>query len=180
MSYHGTLNRLADDAAAKVLGIYNAWLGGDLTDGQFVQLAAAHIGVANARAVTLGDMALAAALTVQLGSVQPVTGVQPADDHGRLVAALGTLVAAHVAGEVIQARVSRLAASEVLSAVQDGFHNAMLEYEMVEGWSRQADAGACELCTSWASGDNFFPKSVKMIHHAGCQCTAKPIVRKDI
>lgn len=178
MSYHGTLNRLADDVQTRVLAVFEAWQTGVLTAEQFVQLAAAYVAQGNSRAVALGDLAAAAALSVELGAPQPTTGVNAPDDADRLREGLTTLVAAAVAGD-ITARLTRFARAEPSAAAQDAWVESFSRYEPVEGWKRQLDAGACELCQAWAADARVYSKKTKMLHHAGCQCTPQPVLRKD-
>lgn len=178
MSYHGTLNRLAEDVQAKVLAVYEAWQEGRLTEDQFVQLAAAYVAQGNSRAVALADLAFATALTVELGAVQPTVGVVASDERDRLREGLLTLVAAAATVD-ITARLIRFAKAEATAAAQAAWSDAIGHSDYVEGWQRQLDADACELCQSWATGDRVFPKEVQMLHHPGCQCTPKPVLRKD-
>ena len=157
---------------------FEGWQAGKLTADQFVQVAALVVSRANARAVTLADMALAAALSVELGVAHPAAGVMPVADQERLRDGLRTLVAAHAAGDDVVARVERFAAAEPMAAAQRGWRDAMAEFDAVEGWVRQLDGDACELCQKWAGSDEVFPKTMTMNHHTGCQCTPKPVVRK--
>lgn len=176
MSYHDTLNRLAENVQADVLAAFEAWQAGALTRDQFIELTAALIARANARAVALADLALASTLTVELGQVRPTVGVTAPDDQGRLRGAVTTLVVAAAAVDVT-ARLSRLATAEPAAAAQIAWVDGMGQWDDVEGWIRQLDADACELCQSWAT-DTVFPTTTKMLHHPGCQCTPKPITRK--
>lgn len=177
MSYHGTLNRLTDDVQVKVLTAYESWQAGALTQDQFVELTAALIARANTRAVALADLALATTLSVELGQVRPTVGVQAPDDVERLRDAVTTLVVAAAAVDVT-ARLGRLATAEPAAAAQIAWIDGMGQWDDVEGWMRQLDADACELCQSWAADDVVFPTTTKMLHHPGCQCTPKPMTRK--
>ncbi|MFC5337527.1 hypothetical protein [Leucobacter denitrificans] len=178
MSYHGTLERLTDDVQAKVLATFEAWQAGELTQDQFVQLAAAQVAQGNARAVTLADLALATELSVTLGTVQPTVGVVAPDDQDRLRDGLLTLALA--AGTVdVTARLARFAFAEPAAAAQRGWNDAMRESGVVIGWVRRLDPGACELCASWARGGYMFPKDLTMIHHPGCRCTPQPITEEE-
>lgn len=178
MSYHRTLERLTDDVQAKVLTVFEAWQAGRLTEDQFVQVAAVYVAQGNSRAVALADLAFAAALTVELGRPQASTGVTAADEQDRLREGLTTLAVAAASADVT-ARLVRFAKAEPSAAAQTSWSDALKHSDHVEGWTRQLDANACELCQSWATGDQVFPKDVQMIHHTGCQCTPKPVLRKD-
>lgn len=178
MSYHGTLNRLTDDVQAKVLSAYAAWEADRLTRDQFVQLTAAHVAQGNTRAVALADLALATALSVELGTPQPTVGVSAPTDGDRLRRATRTLADLAVTAD-ISARLARFATAEPTAAAANAWSDGIRQSDLVEGWSRRLDADPCELCQSWAAGDHVFPKTVGMLHHPGCQCTPKPVITNE-
>ena len=174
MSYHASLQRLTDGVRADVLTAWQAWAAGRISRDQFVGVAAMHIGVAAARAVTLADLAFAMELSIATGSPQPATGIRPRDENERIRADLQQIGT----GEDDADAVAVLAAAAALVSAQQAWSAAINGTDAVVAWSRRLNPGACELCQSLAAGDNRFPASVEMIHHKGCRCTPKPIIER--
>jgi hypothetical protein len=179
VSYHATLGRLTDDVQAKVLTALRTWKSGRITRNQFVQIVAAHVAMGNARAIAVADYALASTLSVELGVVQPATGVTPpSGDAQRLAKGATTLALAAEAGEDVTDRLARLATAEPASAAADAWSDGMKRSKKVRGWVRQLDADPCQLCRWWWRDGQVWPADHPMPHHKGCTCTPKPVVTR--
>lgn len=177
MSYHGTLNRLTEDVQAKVLAVFEAWQEGRLTEDQFVQLAAAYVAQGNVRAVALADLSLATELSVELGVAQPAIGVAAKDNISEVRSELSGLLLTVAAGLVVE-RLSTFVSAQQARAAYEARQEALNGHEVVVGWERRTNPGACELCQDWAKGNRTFSLSVEMLHHKGCRCTQKPITKR--
>lgn len=177
MSYHDVLHKLTATVAQQVTAAYSSWLAGRLTRDEFVQLVALYIASGNQRAVAVADLALAAALSVELRAVQPVAGVTRPDDVERLQKGAQTLAERSDAGEDVTARLTRLATAEPVGAAAAAWSEGIRRNKNVTGWVRQLDSDPCELCQSWAQDGRVWPSDVTMLHHPGCECTPKPITK---
>jgi len=186
LRYRDGALQLSGQAEAAVVGLWERREAGQLNDAQFKALAAGVIAAANARAVTLADLALSAVLTAELGKVIPPLGLLPTDDGPRLAAAIPTLLdraaglalpgaAAAERATAERAMVARMARSEPLDAASATFQRGM-QRRRVPGWTRGTGPKPCPLCTSLADGAVLSP-STPMARHKGCSCYQIPTER---
>lgn len=180
MSYRETLGRLADETERRAVAIHAAYIAGELSHDEAVALLAAAVAQGNARATSLADLALAAEIMAALGEAVPVVGVPLQDDTDRLRKAATTLLTAVEKSPVPEAIVRRLARSEVFKTANRTYGEAMRASPHVKGWVRDLEGEACELCTWWWREGRVWPDSHPMPTHPGCECTAKPVVTKEI
>ena len=163
---------------------------GSLPRGQFLAVGAAAIARADRRAVTLADVALAAQLMAALGAVVHPLGLKSDADQRKLAGSLASILDADMATvdeqgmpASIRARVERLASNEPLHAASLAttagmeLHAGAPRMHELVGWRRSVSAGACPLCSAWASGGPFGP-SVHMARHVGCACVQQVVVQR--
>jgi len=179
MTYRDVLTGLGAATEARVLAAYAAFTDGDLTEEEFVAAVAAIIAKANARAVAVADLSLAATLMLQLGKPVATLGLTPPkDDPERLQKAATTLVGLLATTPDPLARVARLGRSEPLGSAATAYSAGIRQSRLVTGWTRGVSGNACELCQSLADGGAVFPDSVEMYHHKGCTCTPIPVTKE--
>ena len=181
MTYTDTLTDLSGQAEARALAVYASWSEGLLTDAEFVALLAAIITTANARAVALADLSLAASISVALGRPVPTLGLlAPDDDPQRLHKAATTLVSDLDGTPDPHARVGRLGRSEPLTTAANAYSAGMARSGHVTGWTRGLSAKACQLCQWWARDGRTWPDDHPLKTHKGCTCYANPVVTDRI
>lgn len=73
-------------------------------------------------------------------------------------------------------RLERLGRSEVAETGQNALHAALQTTEGVEGWRREMEPGACQLCQWWWREGRIWPKAHPMPKHKGCECTPEIVV----
>ena len=169
MTYRTTLVGLADLSGATVAALWSLWEAGRIDRAEFVARAAVVVATANARAATLADLSLAAAISVQLGQVIPAIGITPIDDMDRIRDAASTVAELGTVGRAV-----RLARAEPLEAAARAYSAGIAESPHVVGWRRQTSSDACPLCTGWARA-GALPDSVAMRTHKGCSCIPVPV-----
>lgn len=190
--YQRTLAALADGTARTILAVLAALLAEHLPRREAVPLMAALVARANAHAVALVDVSLAATLTEVTSAPVAVLGLVPAaDDLDRVARAVTTVlddpepnVTAETADEQREAvarRLERLARNEPLQAAGRAFNEAVNVSPHVTGYRRRLEPDACELCTWLAKGGYVYPADQPMHQHPGCVChpeiTTDPIGR---
>lgn len=165
--------RLADRTTALVVALWSRVESGDLSEDEFVALAAAAVARANAQGVSLADLGLAGSITrAQKAPTRPL-GLQPDAmqvDQDRIALALRTIIAGAVAERLF--RLKRLARAEPLVTVSKSVQKGLLVHRM--GWIRVTDPDPCPLCTSLADGV-VRPAEVPMARHRGCACIQQPV-----
>lgn len=72
-------------------------------------------------------------------------------------------------------RLERLGRAEVVETGQAAFHDALQTSEGVEGWVRDMEPGACQLCEWWSREGRIWPKAHPMPKHKGCECTPRAV-----
>lgn len=183
-AYRDRIAGLTGALEQEVLGLWNRR--DRITEEQFVAAAAAAIARANARATTLADIALAAAIAQQLGRAPAPLGLLPEEQHVdqvRLRNAVGAVLAADIAtastAEDLDRsralRLARIARDEPAGTASAAMTRAMQE-RRVPGWTRVLSANACPLCQSLADGE-VRPPTVQMARHTSCSCVQQPVLR---
>lgn len=173
------IDNLATQSEAAVLALWDS----NITEDQFVTLAAAEIARRNARAVTLADLAVALSVTIQSGRPVAPIGLPIIDHQARLRDALRTVIHEDIAyiesaSEKLAstaARLGRLARAEPARVAQSAMHQAMGRHPSVGGWVRGLSAKPCGLCRSWADGV-VRSNHISMNRHTGCSCVPQPVV----
>lgn len=177
MSYAETIRTLAGDAERRALALFAAWQAGELSDDEFAAALAILVTGANARAVTVADLSLAAAVTVALRRPVPPLGLLPAaSDPARLVKASTTLLRTLDTTPDPPARVARLARAESLTTAARAYSEGIARSEHVTGWTRGLSGKACQLCQWWGRDGRVWPADHPMPTHKGCSCSPIPTV----
>ncbi len=178
MTYRDTLTTLSTSSEQAVLELYRRLEAGQLTEDEFVEMVAVVIERSNARAVSLADLALAAAITVALRRAVPTLGLSPRGERDRLRKAAGTLVAVLPTTADPVARVARLGRAEPLTTAQRAYSEGVARSPHVAGWTRGLSGKPCQLCQWWHRGGKVWPKSHPMPTHKGCTCTQVPTMKE--
>lgn len=173
MTYRDTLKGLSADAERQAVGIFDRFSSGDLDFDTAVAVLAAVVAKANARAVALADLALAATLMRQLRRPVATIGLlPPAGDAERLHKAATTLLSIT---DVTPARVARLARVEPLTAASTAYSEAVKKSPHVTGWRRGTHGTKCQLCNWWSRGGQVWSAETPLQTHKGCTCTQIPV-----
>lgn len=167
------------------------WLGGELSDTEFTESVALAVAKSRTRAQAVGRHLAGEELAAQIGA--PVTGLPPVAGAGaldRLIQAVATIVADFRAGfaagkeeearRQAQQRLERLGRSETSQAAQDAVTDVIRHDSRVEGWVRDLNDGACELCEHWSRNGRIWPKDYVMPRHTGCDCFPRPVTATTI
>lgn len=96
-------------------------------------------------------------------------------DMARLEQAVSTILQSRKP-ETNDSRIERLGRAEVVETGQASMYDALQTTEGVEGWRRDLEPGACEMCQWWEREGRVWPKDHPMPKHKGCECTQEPIV----
>ena len=96
-------------------------------------------------------------------------------DMARLEQAVATILQSRKP-ETNGSRIERLGRAEVVETGQASMHDALQTTEGVEGWTRDLEPGACEMCQWWAREGRVWPKAHPMPKHKGCECTQELVV----
>ncbi len=173
MTYQSETEANAQAARAAVLTLVSALAAAEVSRGEFAALSAATILRANARAVVLADLGLAALLSALRRVPVPHLGMTlPQTERERVAKAVETTLSGE--GQDYPVRFGRLANAEPLETGRRAFHEGMRE-RGVEGWTRRARPDACALCRSLADG-SVIPIRKSMVDHRGCGCVAVPVL----
>lgn len=169
--------KLGDTTVEKVLAVFAQYRDGALTLDAAVPVIAAIVAKANARAVSLADMSLAATLMVQLRTPVAVTGASPigTNDLDRLTKGARTLLSI---ADVTEDRIARYARSEPLEAASRTYSAAIEANPDVTGWTRGVSGDACQLCTWWSRDGQVWPADHAMPTHKGCTCYQVPVTKE--
>jgi hypothetical protein len=169
---------LAARTERAVLGLYARLTAGEIDADTTVPLIAGVVNRANAAAVALSDVWMAAQIEAQARIPVPVVGVLPEDGSDRLMQGVTTILSELV--EDVVTRLARMARAEPLEAGCWGTHEAMQQQPLVEGWVRQFDADPCQLCVWWGREGRVWPRDHRMPTHKGCNCQPRVVLVKSI
>lgn len=176
MSLHDAMAKLTDQAQEAVLGLWARWEEGDITEDQFRALATAALARHGAKGAALADAALAAALTMLIGSVMVATGDMEDPSEGAAAAVEETLGSEAYRRDP-SAAVAVMGSAFAAAAMQDTYSKGMRD-QGVGFWVRVPNPGACEMCQDLA--DAVMPASVDMYHHRGCSCVQRPVEMETV
>lgn len=171
---------LAGDTQRKVAAVYAALQDGQVSRREAEQLIAAIINHANASSVALAEAGIIWQVQEVAAIPVPALGVAPLDDHSKLVTAARTVLAASAVDDDPLMRLQRLARSEPLHAGHRAASEVMSRHKAVEGWTRQMEAGACQLCRWWWRDGRVWPAAHPFQSHQGCNCQPKVVVAEHI
>lgn len=169
MSLHDTVDRLGQDTADTLVGLFGRWQDGDLTETEFRTLAEAVLIRAGARSAALADVALTAALTAARRSPAVPVGIEPSTDAQGAVQETLTSVSFE---RDAAAAVAVLGSAVVFEQFQTAYGRGM-KSQGVRYWERVPNAGACEVCMDLSEG--IVSADIPLWHHKGCMCVARPI-----
>ncbi|PRZ41913.1 hypothetical protein CLV47_10739 [Antricoccus suffuscus] len=165
----------ADATAERLVGLHARLLAGELSREQFIALAAALVGRAQAQAYALADLSLAAWVTAQTGTAAPTLGLLASVNVDRLRDGLTTLISV-VDHDEPGPRVARYGRAETAGAFQDAYSDGMRSRPEVGGYTRRLNVAACELC-HWLYRDGYVWAASKPFHrHPGCGCHPEPVL----
>ena len=177
MTYADTIRTLAGDTERRALELFAAWQAGALSDEEFTTALAVLVAGANAQAVTVADLSLAAAVTLALRRpVAPLGLLPPPGEPARLARASTTLLRFVETTPDPPARVARLARAEPLATAARAYSEGIARSEHVTGWTRGLSGSACQLCRWWHRDGRVWPAGHRMPTHKGCSCSPIPTV----
>lgn len=174
MSLHDVMGKLSEQAQDATLRLWERWEAEEITEAEFRALAGAALAQYGAKGSALADAALAASLTVMIGSVMVTTGELQDPSEGAAAAVDETLGSEAFQRDPANA-VAVMGSAFALASMQESFGRGM-KSQGVELWVREPNPGACEMCTDLA--DVYLPVTVEMFHHKGCVCIQKPVQMK--
>lgn len=174
MSLHDVMGRLSEQAQGAVLGLWERWEEGDVTEAQFRALATATLAKYGAKGAAVADVALAASLTTLIGAVMVTTGDMVDPSEGAAMEVEDTLDSVGFQADPANA-LAVMGSAYALASMQDAYSKGMQD-QGVALWVRVPNPGACDMCQDLA--DAVMPVSVDMYHHKGCQCIQTPVEMK--
>ena len=170
---------LGDRAGAEVLALFDQLRDAGATDAELERALSMLITAQNLHAGAFGE-ALARNLLESWEPGTPIPSVPVADvathlDRPRLSRAVGTVleridpaelaVTVAVAGRALR----NLARAEALETGQTSYRLVMIGSDLTDGWERELEPDACELCHYWHD-EGVQPKGAPMPTHKGCSC----------
>lgn len=168
-----TLEDVTAESVEAAQDVHARWEAGELTDEQFVALAAAVVVRANTRATVLADVILARELTELVGSqVGPLGLTLPKGEPARLRAAFTTLTGTD---GPVGARVVRVADNEPKTAAATARGEGIKRSPRTTGWTRSASGIACKACRGLTG--TVLSTNTAMWRHTGCSCTQTPVTK---
>lgn len=189
MTYQDEAQTLAEATSAQVLAALSAYAAGSVSYEAVAALVGAFVAAGNSSAAVLGDLALAAAVTVQTGTpAAPLGVVRPADEAARLDRAARTVLddydteaaVDHEAAMVkATTRLQRLAEAEIRKAVADAYSDSIGRSRQVTGWVRGLEPNACQLCQWWHRDGRVWPADHPIPRHTGCDCSQVIVTRSE-
>lgn len=119
--------------------------------------------------------------TYLLGSTAAQNGLESAQAAAKLTAVIHDVVTdGQDNAESLDMRLTRLARGEITHAAQDTTHEALAAEPAVDGWVRDLDAGACQLCQWWSRDGRVWDTGHQMPTHKGCSCRQLPVVGSTV
>jgi hypothetical protein len=175
VSYRDRVKVLAAATEAGAVALYDRHVSGEISRDLTVATMASRIAKANAKAVALADLSLAATLMLRTREPVPTLGIgRNPDDPARLLKAVTTVLEL----ESVE-RVARLARSEPLMAAGRAYSVAIEKSDRVVGYRRGLSPDPCELCMwLWKEG-YVYPADQPMHQHPGCTCVPIPVTREE-
>ncbi len=168
-----TLGKFAAGVEDALVALEDARAEGVLPQAKFEAACMVVLVKAKATGVQLADLALSAELTRLYKRLVPPLGLSlPADAQDTARQALRDTLDSPQYAVNATAAMAVLGRSETLSAAQEATSDALI-VQKVEGWTRDLNDGACELCRDLAG--EVLPAKARMWHHKGCGCSQRPV-----
>lgn len=173
------LGRLSTRQQQKVSSAFAALESGDLTRAEFSQVVVnvvergnrlgRHLGTAVARALIEAEVEAAQLVTMRKtpGLVRP--------EEERIAQAVTTILGSD---QDTLMQLQRMADNEPKQAAADGSADVIRGSRRVQGWTRDLDADACQLCEWWARDGRVWQPDHVMPRHTGCTCGQRPVVTR--
>ena len=177
MTYQDQSTELAGTVTDQVLAALAAYVAGQIAADALVAVVAAYLAAGTTGGAALGDLALAAAVTLSTGTPAAPLGItRPADDPERLARATTTILADLTPDDELslsraQMRYQRLVEAAIRQAVADAYTEAVATSEAVTGWTRGLEPDACQLCRWWWREGHVWPADYPIQRHTGCDCS---------
>lgn len=115
--------------------------------------------------------------TYLMGATAAQNGLESAQAAAKLAAVVHDVVTdGQDNAESLDMRLTRLARGEIMHAAQSTTHEALTAEPAVEGWVRDLDSGACQLCQWWSRDGRVWDTGHQMPTHKGCTCRQLPVV----
>lgn len=172
--FQHALERLADDTAARARVVANRR---NISRADKAVRLAGLINRSNSQAAALAEHFTSRQLEALTGRPVPATGILPIDESDRLLKAAKTALTDR---DTALERVERLARSEPLATAQTSVTEALSGQKVGRGgyigWTRQLNAGACEMCQRWARADRVWPADHRMPRHPNCACVQHIVI----
>lgn len=180
MSYRDILVKLGDQTVEKVLRVYTLMQAGEVTYLEAVGLMSVLIGKSQARAVALAETSLAAELTLGTRTAVGImpTGVVP--NMTKLRGGARVVLATVDSTPDPEGRIERMARNLTYEAGGSAYSKGIKRSSLVEGWTRNLEPDACQLCVWWWREGRTWPKEHIMPQHKGCTCTPLPVFQESI
>lgn len=183
MSYQEEAGKVAEAVTTQVVAALAAYEAGRLTYNAATGLIAAYVAAGNSAAAVIGDLAVAAAVTVQTGTPAPPLGItRPAGDADRLTKAAQTILDDLDSDADLEAayrRLDRLADAETRKAAADAHSQAVARSKSVTGWTRGLEPEACQLCRWWWREGQVWSADHPFQTHTGCDCSQLITTREE-
>ena len=180
MSYRDILVRLGDTTVEKVLRVYALMQAGEVTYLEAVGLMSVLIGKSQARAVALAETSLAAELTLGTRTAVGVVATGVAPNMLKLRGASRVVLATVNSTPDPEGRIGRMARNLTYEAGANAYSRGVMRSGLVEGWVRNLEPAACQMCVWWWREGRTWPKDHIMPMHKGCTCTPMPVFQKSI
>ena len=170
---------LGDRAGDEVVALFDQLRDAGATDTELARALSMLITAQNLHAGAFGEALARNQLTAwdpeAVPPTVPVTEVATHLDRDRLARAVGTVLERIDPAELVATAAAaglalhRLARSEAVETGQASFRVAMVGSDLVDGWERELEPDACELCHYWHD-EGIQPKGAPMPTHKGCTC----------
>lgn len=180
MTYRDKLIGLGDSVEEKVANLYALMDAGELTEAATVELMSVLIGKHRAQAIVLAEASLAAELMLALGRpVSVVATTWPSTLEPIRQGVVTTLATAAKTPDIL-GRLGRMARGVVYNSAARSYSEGVKKSPLTEGWTRDLEPDACQMCRWWWREGRVWPKDHMMPTHVGCTCTPKPVVSERV
>lgn len=154
--------------------IVDMYLADSLRRDQAVALLTTTTLVGAARGAALADSHFAWSVAKEYGAPVAALGLTALIESPKVQQIIDNLL--DTAEEQITTRVRRFTGSQVTYAAASTYSRAVEKSPFTNGWTRELEPKACELCEWWARNGRVWPKTHYMPTHHGCRCRPAPVV----
>lgn len=170
------LDRLTSRQVAKIDQAVDALEANRISEQEFTSIVTTVLLVGNAKGYALGAALARSLIEAKVGRVQVTPTESGAHlDVDRLAGALATVLATD--GD-LRMRLKRLATNEPQQAAADGQQDVIFESVWVDGYERDVESSACDLCLWWAAESHKFKSTARFPRHPECRCSMIPVVKE--